>query len=92
LALIDDLAGRISLVRVETSLLPTVELDHPFEPGPPSLFLQLLQPKITLEFSGGVLRPVVLAPYGEPTEGGGMVLAGGLVVAAVIGGRLLLKK
>ena len=85
----DDLLGRVSLVRVETSLFPTVELDHPFEPGPPSPFLQLLQPKITLEFDGGLLRPVVMAPYGEPSSGGGMLLAGGLVVVGVVGLRLL---
>ena len=88
----DDLLGRVSLVRVESSFLPTVELERPFEPGPPNVFLQALQPKITIEFSGGLLRPVVMAPYGEPSEGGGIALAGGVLVAGFAGAWLLKRR
>lgn len=89
MSLADDLLGRVSLVRVESSFLPTIELERPFEPGPPNVFLQALQPKITLEFSGGLLRPVVMAPYGEPSAGGGVALAGGILVAGFAGAWLL---
>jgi hypothetical protein len=89
LSVADDLLGRVALVRIETSLFPTVELDRPFEPGPPNVFLQALQPKITLEFGGGLVRPVVMAPYGEPTSGDGVLLVSGLVAAGFAGVWLL---
>lgn len=92
MSLADDLLGRVSLVRVESSFLPTIELERPFEPGPPNVFLQALQPKITLEFSGGLLRPVVMAPYGEPTSGDGVLLVSGLVVAGFAGAWLLKRR
>ncbi len=93
MSLFDDIAGRVSRVRVESSFLPTIELDRPFEPGPPSPFLQALAPKITVEFENDVFKPVVMAPYGEPAARGWMVaLAVTGLVVAIAGGSLLLRR
>jgi len=92
LSVADDVLGRVSLVRVETSFFPTVELERPFEPGPPNVFLHALQPKVTLEFSGGLWRPVVMAPYGEPSSGDGLLLASGLLAAGFAGVWLLKRR
>jgi hypothetical protein len=59
------LLQNIRKVTVETAYLPTIQLDDPFAPGPPSPLLQLLKPKITIETS---VSPVVLTPYGDPGE------------------------
>jgi hypothetical protein len=83
MSLVDDIAGRVSRVRVETSFLPLIELDHPFSPGPPSPLLQALRPKITVEFENDVFKPVVMAPYGEPDPGAWEALKAAAVVTGL---------
>lgn len=92
MSLVDDIAGRVSRVTVESSFLPTIDLDHPFAPGEPSPFLAALRPKITVAFENDVFKPVVMAPYGEPDAGGwarvqSFAIVTGLVVVAVIASR-----
>lgn len=60
-----DLSKYIKGIKVESAFLPEIYLPDPFQPGPPSPFLQMLKPKITVELGGG-LDPVVTSPYGEP--------------------------
>jgi len=97
MSLVDDIAGRVSRVTVESSFLPTIDLDHPFAPGAPSPFLAALRPKITVAFEDDIFKPVVMAPYGEPDAEGWarlrtLALVTGLVVAGVIASRHFLRR
>ncbi len=74
MALFDQLSRQITGVRVETSVLPDIIINDPFAPGPPSPLLQYLRPRITLEIAHGDIKPVVIAPYGDPTSGEGVEL------------------
>ncbi len=80
MALIDQLTSQITGIKIETAYLPEVSIANPFQPGPPNPYLSALKPKVTIELAGGAIRPVVLAPYGDPGASapsvGGKLLAG----------------
>lgn len=59
-----DLSKYVTGLRVDTSMLPPIDIENPFEPGPPSPLLQTLKPKITIRLKG--FDPVVIKPYGDP--------------------------
>lgn len=63
MALKIDLSEYIKGVRIESAFLPEIYLPDPFKAGPPSPFLQMLKPKITVE---STLGNQVLTPYGDP--------------------------
>ncbi len=80
------LAKSVTRMTVETAVTPTIVVDDPFAPGPPSPLLQLLKPKVTLTTAAG---PLVIAPYGTPSPRGwlwalaGAALLGAATTAAV---------
>lgn len=52
-------------IRIETAYGPTIDINDPLVTGgPPNPYLQKLRPKITVDVKG--MKPMVLAPYGEP--------------------------
>lgn len=81
----------IEQVRIDSEYLPTIVLDDPFAPGPPSPVLQALKPQITLRVAG---RDIVMAPYGTPGPTkwplvrAGAVVAGAFVVGLMLRGAL----
>lgn len=87
--LTDALGGAISSIRVETAFGPTVNLDHPFSPGPPSLFLQLLKPTVTL--NPGADGAQVIAPYGESHGEWWPVVLGALAVGVAVAGTAIFR-
>ncbi len=95
-SIFDQLANQITGVKLETAYLPEVSIAHPFEPGPPSPYLAALKPKITLELAGGAIRPIVIAPYGDPGAPAGVNMsalrAGALALTGFGLGLLLLGK
>jgi hypothetical protein len=88
-AFFDDLASQVTRLRVESSYLPPLDLANPFQPGPPNPYLQRLRPKVTLEIAGGAVRPIVLAPYGDPGPSRWPAVRGALAFGAVALGALV---
>lgn len=75
-----NLAGSVaSKVEVETSLASGNVIPFDKKTEKPSLVGKILRPKITVVNSMGQ-EVVKVAPYGEPSEIGGIVKAGAVVV------------
>lgn len=91
MAFFDSIASQVERIRVESAFSPPVELERPFQPGPPNPYLQHLKPKITITFAG---HPVVMAPYGEPDPQSwprtrGLLIIGGIAVAGLLAAAYL---
>jgi hypothetical protein len=56
----------VQSITIESAWFPTIQIDDPFAPGPPSPILQFVKPRITITPKAG--SPIVSAPWGEPTE------------------------
>jgi len=97
MSLVDDIAGRVSRVTVESSFLPTIDLDHPFAPGTPSPFLAALRPRVTVSFENDIFKPVVMAPYGDPDAADfgalkALALVAGVALAGVLASRFYFRR
>lgn len=90
--LYDALARQITRISVESEYLPRIDIDKPFEPGPPNPFLSALRPKITVELNGDSANPITIAPYGEPTGSGAAKIEWGVWAIAAAAGFWLSRK
>lgn len=84
-ALTDQLQAWITGLTVETAWTPPVVIRDPFKPGAPSPLMKLLRPRVTFELAGGKVKPLVIAPYGDPgPTRWPLVLAGGALVLGLV--------
>lgn len=82
-----DFLKYVTKATVETTYLPPITLDHPFDQGgtaAPNPFLANLRPRITLELADGRLDPVVIAPYGDPGPSRWPLVKGVLLVTGAV--------
>lgn len=92
---------QVQRVTIDTTILPSVVIDHPFAVDASgsstasgedtSWVLKLLKPKITVNTASG---PMTIAPWGEPGRHWGLVqvLAVSIVGLAALGGFDLLRR
>jgi hypothetical protein len=77
-----------TVVTVETKWFPPLTVDLAGAEGPPSRFVQILKPKVTLTLRGQTLASV--APGGQPVPNEwprvkiGLAIAAGLLVFSVL--------
>lgn len=55
----------ITGIHFRSNATPNVDIEDPFNPGPPDPVLTALQPQITLDVTTG--DPIIIAPYGAPS-------------------------
>lgn len=83
----DELMRLITRVEVHTAYGPSIELDDPFEPGPPNPYLQKLKPRIVFYVGD---YPIAMQPYGAPGPTkwpeieGALKIGGALAAAALV--------
>lgn len=77
-----DLSKYIKSIKIESTFLPTIDIQDPFKPGPPNPLLQILKPKITVEVAQ--LGDQVMAPYGEPGQSVWPTVRNALLIAGVL--------
>lgn len=61
-----NLSKYVKSITIDTAYLPQIFLNDPFGESPsPNPFLSALKPRITID-TGGLTKPVTVAPYGDP--------------------------
>jgi hypothetical protein len=77
------LENLITSITFKSAYGPTVPLNNPFAPAPPSPFMQVFKPRIEIGIKG--TDPIIIQPYGDPGTTKWPLVAAALTLGAGVG-------